>query len=70
MQRHVTAERTVTGAAGQTDPQALLPQVEATFAGLREQRGLACYPACSTDMPDGGGRFVIELSTAPAPLCG
>jgi predicted Zn-dependent peptidase len=40
---------------------------------LREQRGLAYYIACSADVLDMCGQFVIEASTAPAdalPLVG
>jgi len=33
---------------------------------LREQRGLVYYAACSADVLDGGGQFVIEASTSPA----
>jgi predicted Zn-dependent peptidase len=35
---------------------------------LREQRGLAYYAACSADVLDCAGQFVIELSTSPAQL--
>ncbi|GAB1391631.1 MAG: hypothetical protein AMXMBFR78_20820 [Rubrivivax sp.] len=35
---------------------------------LREQRGLAYYTACSADVLDGGGQFVVELSTSPEQL--
>jgi predicted Zn-dependent peptidase len=35
---------------------------------LREQRGLVYYAACSADMVDSAGQFVIEASTAPAQL--
>jgi len=33
---------------------------------LREQRGLVYYAACSADVLDSGGQFVIEASTSPA----
>lgn len=32
---------------------------------LRERRGLVYYAACSADVVDSGGQFVIEASTAP-----
>jgi predicted Zn-dependent peptidase len=32
---------------------------------LREQRGLVYYAACSADVIDGGGQFVVEASTSP-----
>lgn len=35
---------------------------------LREQRGLAYYAACSADVQDIAGQFVVELSTSPAQL--
>ena len=35
---------------------------------LREQRGLAYYAACSADVLDTAGQFVVELSTSPAQL--
>jgi predicted Zn-dependent peptidase len=35
---------------------------------LREQRGLAYYTACSADVLELAGQFVVELSTAPAQL--
>jgi predicted Zn-dependent peptidase len=35
---------------------------------LREQRGLAYYAACSADVLDSAGQFVIEVSTSPAQL--
>ncbi len=35
---------------------------------LREQRGLAYYAACSADMLDAAGQFVVEVSTSPAQL--
>ena len=35
---------------------------------LREQRGLAYYAACSADVMDASGQFVVELSTSPAQL--
>lgn len=35
---------------------------------LREQRGLVYYAACSADVIDSGGQFVIEASTSPAQL--
>ena len=35
---------------------------------LREQRGLAYYAACSADVLDTAGQFVIEVSTSPAQL--
>ena len=38
------------------------------LAELRERRGLAYYTACSADLYDGFGQFVIEASTAPAQL--
>lgn len=38
------------------------------LAELREKRGLAYYTACSADLYDGFGQFVIEASTAPEQL--
>ncbi len=38
------------------------------LARLREERGLAYYTACSADVLDGGGQFVVELSTSPTQL--
>jgi predicted Zn-dependent peptidase len=38
------------------------------LARLREERGLAYYTACSADVLDGGGQFVVELSTSPEQL--
>ncbi|MCC7152435.1 MAG: insulinase family protein [Rubrivivax sp.] len=38
------------------------------LARLREERGLAYYAACSADVQDIAGQFVIELSTSPAQL--
>jgi predicted Zn-dependent peptidase len=35
---------------------------------LREQRGLAYYAACSADVLDTAGQFVLEVSTSPAQL--
>lgn len=35
---------------------------------LRERRGLAYYAACSADVLDTAGQFVIEVSTSPAQL--
>ena len=35
---------------------------------LREQRGLVYYAACSADLVDRGGQFVIEASTSPKQL--
>lgn len=35
---------------------------------LREQRGLVYYAACSADLIDCGGQFIIEASTSPAQL--
>ena len=35
---------------------------------LREQRGLVYYAACSADVIDSGGQFVIEASTSPRQL--
>ncbi len=35
---------------------------------LREQRGLVYYAACSADVIDSCGQFVIEASTSPAQL--
>ena len=35
---------------------------------LREQRGLVYYAACSADVIDSGGQFVIEASTSPEQL--
>ncbi len=35
---------------------------------LREQRGLVYYAACSADVIDSGGQFVIEASTSPQQL--
>jgi len=35
---------------------------------LREQRGLAYYAACSADVIDSAGQFVVELSTSPPQL--
>lgn len=35
---------------------------------IREQRALAYYTACSADVLDGAGQFVIEASTAPGQL--
>ncbi|MBC7727736.1 MAG: insulinase family protein [Microbacteriaceae bacterium] len=35
---------------------------------LREQRGLVYYAACSADLVDSGGQFVIEASTSPKQL--
>jgi predicted Zn-dependent peptidase len=35
---------------------------------LRERRGLVYYAACSADVIDSGGQFVIEASTSPAQL--
>lgn len=35
---------------------------------LREQRGLAYYAACSADVMDAAGQFVLEVSTSPAQL--
>ena len=35
---------------------------------LREQRALAYYSACSADVMEAGGQFVIEVSTAPAQI--
>jgi predicted Zn-dependent peptidase len=35
---------------------------------LREQRGLVYYAACSADLIDSGGQFVIEASTSPEQL--
>jgi hypothetical protein len=35
---------------------------------LREQRGLAYYAACSADVLDTAGQFVVEVSTSPAQL--
>jgi predicted Zn-dependent peptidase len=35
---------------------------------LREQRGLVYYAACSADLIDSGGQFIIEASTSPAQL--
>jgi predicted Zn-dependent peptidase len=35
---------------------------------LREQRGLVYYAACSADLVDSGGQFVIEASTGPDQL--
>ena len=35
---------------------------------LREQRGLVYYAACSADVIDSAGQFVIEASTSPAQL--
>jgi predicted Zn-dependent peptidase len=38
------------------------------LAELRERRGLAYYTACSADLYDVFGQFVIEVSTAPKQL--
>jgi predicted Zn-dependent peptidase len=38
------------------------------LAQLREQRGLAYYAACSADVADAAGQFVVEVSTSPAQL--
>jgi predicted Zn-dependent peptidase len=38
------------------------------MAELRERRGLVYHAACSADMIDGCGQFVIEASTAPEQL--
>ncbi len=38
------------------------------LAELREKRGLAYYTACSADLYDVFGQFVIEVSTAPKQL--
>jgi predicted Zn-dependent peptidase len=38
------------------------------LAELRERRGLAYYTACSADLYDVFGQFVIEVSTAPRQL--
>ena len=35
---------------------------------LRERRGLVYYAACSADVVDSGGQFVIEASTSPKQL--
>ena len=35
---------------------------------LREQRGLAYYAACSADVLEAAGQFVVEVSTSPAQL--
>lgn len=35
---------------------------------LRERRGLAYYAACSADVLDTAGQFVLEVSTSPAQL--
>ena len=35
---------------------------------LREQRGLVYYAACSADLIDSGGQFIIEASTSPGQL--
>jgi predicted Zn-dependent peptidase len=35
---------------------------------LREQRGLVYYAACSADLIDSAGQFIIEASTSPAQL--
>jgi predicted Zn-dependent peptidase len=35
---------------------------------LRERQGLAYYAACSADVLDAAGQFVIEVSTSPAQL--
>ncbi len=35
---------------------------------LREQRGLAYYAACSADVLDTAGQFVVEVSTSPTQL--
>jgi predicted Zn-dependent peptidase len=35
---------------------------------LRERRGLAYYAACSADVLDAAGQFVVEVSTSPAQL--
>ncbi|HOB93976.1 MAG TPA: pitrilysin family protein [Aquabacterium sp.] len=35
---------------------------------LRERRGLVYYAACSADLVDSGGQFVIEASTGPEQL--
>lgn len=35
---------------------------------LREQRGLAYYAACSADVLDTAGQFVVEVSTSPPQL--
>ena len=35
---------------------------------LREQRGLVYHAACSADLIDSGGQFIIEASTSPAQL--
>jgi predicted Zn-dependent peptidase len=35
---------------------------------LREQRGLVYYAACSADLVDSAGQFVIEASTSPQQL--
>jgi len=35
---------------------------------LREQHGLVYYAACSADLIDSGGQFIIEASTSPAQL--
>lgn len=35
---------------------------------LRERRGLVYYAACSADLVDSGGQFVIEASTSPEQL--
>jgi len=35
---------------------------------LREQRGLVYYAACSADLIDSGGQFIIEASTGPQQL--
>ena len=35
---------------------------------VRERRGLAYYAACSADVTDLAGQFVIEASTAPEHL--
>lgn len=35
---------------------------------LREQRGLVYHAACSADLIDSGGQFVIEASTSPGQL--
>ena len=32
---------------------------------LREERGLVYYAACSADVFDGSGQFVVEASMAP-----
>jgi predicted Zn-dependent peptidase len=35
---------------------------------LRERRGLVYHAACSADVVDQGGQFVVEMSTSPAQL--